>query len=723
MFGGLSNALLAYTALVHHARAAEAPPAELEEVYVGIDLGTTFSCVSLFKPKTKTYEFLPYGAGLEEIFPSTVYVDEAKIENGKQLLTTAVGYLADAKNKANPDSNNYFYAWKRIIGVSDYKKVHELKDFDKHVTYKVDVQSDKEGKKYTAIHGKSNGVSFDLTPTILSKFVLRSIFEDLKQKNYSILSTAVSTPANFTVIQDNETRYAATEAGFVNPLIVKEPVSACVVYSKEANLSLDDEKRVLIFDFGGGTLDISVVEVEKEQSDENKDLFHNNLRVIKTVGDNFLGGENVNHELVKYFISELRKKGLSVAEQSNQMLVLRNFAEAFKIALCNKVNEVENNEVDKVSHCEKWIHDEKNTIEFTLNKAEFDRIVKPVYDRINAFFWDNKFGLFRKNEGDVHDKPVDPLSIENVILVGGSTRIPYIRKMLGTICKKAQLYYNLDADKAVAKGACYICVANDPSQKHESIMVLDAVPLPIGIEVVNGIFEPILRKDVTIPTTASKLFTTNVNNQEHIRLHVASGVRPRFADNDIIGSFDMQIKGGRKAGVPKIEVSILFAADFSFEVVAKDLDTNESASARFDSKYGRPEQSVIDKMMKSGEENEEADKLFKERVDAFATFDGTLRGIESMMETAKLSEDDKVLFETTIEEKKKWAVAERETASVAVIKSQIDALKELSEDLMKKGAAPSAEESPKEDMQNTNENNTNEQIQEEAAKETGREAL
>lgn len=680
--------------------------ARAEDVYVGIDLGTTFSCVSVYIPRTKSYEYIADEHNLLETFPSTVYFTG----NTKEGMSHKTCYLANAANEENPDSNRYFYGFKRMMGISDITVNEDLKTFPKHVTYDVIAKKDKDGKQYYVFPVKhENKIIAEFTPTELSALILSSLKERIDKKGYKIISTFVSTPAYFSPNQDEQTRIAAEMAGFGKVQTTKEPIAACVNYVKESNLKIDQEKNLLVFDFGGGTLDISVVQVVKEEG-ETKGSTFSNIEVAKYVGDNFLGGENINDELVKHFNAIIEKGQVKLS--THDMLRLRLFTEKFKIELCNKQLKSDN-QAGTFTHSDIFLLNNNKSFEFTLTNVEFDRICRPVYDRIDRLFFSPKMGMFRKAQGDMHDKPMDPDSVEEIILVGGSTRIPYIRRMLKTICKKATLYYDLDADKAVARGACQICVNSDPNSGESSVMVLGAVPLPIGICLYDGSFQPILQKDKAIPTDATMPFTTVVDNQTEIVLKVATGVRPMFKDNEEIGSFVLKLSKGAPKGVPKIEVKVDYYADYTFRVTATDSATGDTNSIFFDSKYGKPDQSKIDAILKAAKENEAADLEIKKKLEQVNLFNIAIQMLEDQTKNSNLSEDDKLYFNAIIQSNKEWLDQYKETATAAVIEAKVEALKKEAEELVKRAKGGEAQA----------EGEKEEAAAEETAKEQGREVL
>lgn len=648
-----------------------------KRVHVGIDLGTTFSCVSMYDPQTKSYEYLSYDKPELLTIPSTIYFTGQLDQNKNPLYK--VGYEANLLNQSKPNSKTYFYGFKRMVGIDRLDPKTPLFDFPKKVTYSI-LPASNNGKGYYYCPIEIGGeVVANLTPTDLSSMILGEIKRRIDALNYEIISSCISTPVYFTTVQDNEVKLAGENAGFKDSLITKEPIAACVSYVDGHVINLDTEEKVMVFDLGGGTLDISIVEVIKEKSEDNPELFESNITANRFVGDNFLGGENINDIMVTHFINQLPadKKSLSATD----MLRLRLFVEKFKIDLCSKQNQSKS----QVEHFDYFIFGDESEIKFTLDIETFNRILAPIYRRINVLLSDQVEGLFKEDtiakiNGD-RSASLLADSIKKIILVGGSTRVPYIKQLLSGFCPRAQLYDQIDADKAVGRGACQICVNSDPNSGESSIMVLGAVPLPIGIRVFDGSFQEIIKKDITIPIEASMPFTTVYDNQTNILIDIAMGVRPMFDDNEKIGQLKLQLKNPQPKGKPQVDVKIEYNADYSFRVTAIDVQTGLSESVTFDSKLGKPSQSKIESMLEAAKQNRLADEEVKNRLEQLRLFDAALSMFESQIKQAKLNELDQSYFETIIEGNRKWLSDNRDTAKASVIESKLEDLKKAAEEL------------------------------------------
>lgn len=664
------------------ARQAEQPEepiandVERQKVHLGIDLGTTYSAAVMYFPDTGDVAPVIFDSSGKTVLPSTLYATSVT-KDGKVLMT--VGYQANDMNEKNPSAGSYFYGHKRLIGVADLSQHDGLDRILKEVTYKIEQQVTKDAKgninKYYSIPVMVNNQKVaDMTPTDFACRILQYILEVVRKRNVEPESVVITTPAYFDPNQDQETKMAAIGAGFKNVTISKEPVAACVAYIRQSNMKVDDEEKVLVFDFGGGTLDISVVDVGKEVDSDAKSGVISNVDVTGMAGDNFLGGENVNDELVKHFMKEVGQfKHLSSIECN--MLHLRIFAEKFKIALCE--SKLAANDDEDVEYSDSIILNDESgkssqRFTFSMKYSEFDRIVQPVYDRIHKLLFNSSTGLLRKEVGNVNSPPINPDSISKIILVGGSTKIPYIRTYLKQICPKAFLYCSIDVDMAVAHGACYICASDSGTN---DVSVISVVPLPIGIAVANGLFQIIINKNAPIPVASEMDFTTVSNMQEKIDIQVASGVRPLFKDNINVGVFSLKLKKPMPAGVPKIRVSVEYHTDYSFTVTAKDMDTNETVSQVFTSEYGRPSRDKIDAILAEAKEFEEFDKDLKVKYEHISEIELNLKMLETQIDKNKLDVNAQADLASIVEGNRQWLTQFSASAPTSLVAEKLAALK------------------------------------------------
>jgi len=361
--------------------------------------------------------------------------------------------------------------------------------------------------------------------------------------------------------------------------------------------------------------------------------------VNKFVGDNFLGGENVNDCLVEVFYKRNNiKKGEFTGSDE---LRLRLFLEKFKINLFSGEGLVNK------THTDSFLVGNKE-YPFQMTHDEFDSSVDAkVYSRIRDLLEGKDNGLFREaSSRDFADKPVDKDSISKVVLVGGSTRIPKIKDIIKKICPKAELHANIDADKAVALGAAIMACNSDPYNANSNVMIISTVPLPVGIQLSDGSFQIILEKDKSIPTEATMPFTTVVDNQTMISVNVACGVRPLFEHNEFIGTFNLQLKSMQPRGVPKIEVKVEYFSDYSFKVTAKDTASDVVESMVFKPNYGPSDSKRVQEILKTAEANAAKDAETRNKLEKLREFETLFSTYEMVLKEAKEKKniEDDVLF-------------------------------------------------------------------------------
>ncbi|WUR02466.1 heat shock cognate 71 kDa protein [Vairimorpha necatrix] len=646
--------------LLNHILATKKP-----EAAVGIDLGTTFCCVSIFKENDKEASFLQFDNG-EYTYPSVAYYNEV---NGKPFYMT--GWEAYTHNLSNAVPGRYFFGYKRAIGLADVKELSKEKKFQDSVTYKIKkIQEGNKSKTVFLIQDENNNELGVTDPVKLSCEVLKAIKSKIEMY-YTIKNLVITVPAYFSGFQVEATQAAALEAGFVKPQIQREPVAAAYAYQIKKNLSQDSkEDKILVFDLGGGTFDISVVD------------FLGEMIVVETHdGDNYLGGENVNDALTKYFSKILKeKKNIEVTKNKTLELRLRRFVEEFKIKLCNGYTKE-----DKQEHKDNFVYSGMDSIEFSLTMSKFDELNKKFYDDISAKFNDEKYGMFRKEDDGSGQPPVDKDSISKILLVGGSTRIPYIKKLLKKTFPKATIYDDINADTIVAEGAC-LWSANKVNMLPEnmSVAILDVAPLHVGVKVDSDFFQPVLTKGTIIPGSGVMEFTTSQDGQTKVRIEISQGFRHRFSDNNYLGFCELEVAPGQRRGEPRIAVTIKMSRDGTIEVSALDKVTEKTTGVTFESSVARLDNNKIAELLKDAEKNAEADRELKEIFDLLRQLEEEIRVVQAKVSQPGISEEDKLNIEGIVNGVQKWLDDNKTTASKPDLEDKINMFRESIKSILDK---------------------------------------
>ncbi|KAM0677696.1 Stress-70 protein [Binucleata daphniae] len=627
-------------------------------IAIGIDLGTTFSCIYAYDPNSNSNIHLKVEN--KPTYPSVLSFTKDTYQ-GETVYHPVTGYEAIKNNNNDPNSHNFFYAWKRLMGLSAKDmQTKELKDIHKKVTYEIDIESKGAGSIVSMIHKDKDGkVIQKIRPVDASKYILQALYEAAKKYNQVISSVVVTVPAYFTENQVKATSNAVEFAGIKLTRTMNEPVAAAYAYQMKEGSRKDH--KYIVFDLGGGTLDISVTEYEDEV-----------LEVKTYSGDNFLGGENMNDCLFNYFMREIEtKKGKAMTRETDK-LRLRNFVESFKITICEMMNVDSDKYYKNVSHAAEFFITEDDFIEFEMSTAKFNEVCAPVYKRVKHYIDDEEEGVihkYKKLGGSIKE-------ISKVLFVGGSSRIPHIRKIVGDIFGYEKLYYGLNADTVVAEGAAwYSASLAGYLDEKTSLHLVDVVSADIGICVSEDEFHSILDRDTTIPAKGTKIFTTAYDMQDRVSIQVAQGLRYSFKDNNHLGSFELKIKNPGPKGVPQIEVTVTMDKDRNVKVKAVDKATNEEEKVEFirDDISLTPDE--LKQMKIDYENNKEKDNEIRERFEEVKRLESFVDGVKAKLASIK-NEDVKKRIQGIIGGAESWMKTEKNNADKAMIKEKHDALKE-----------------------------------------------
>ncbi|KAG0441335.1 Heat shock protein [Dictyocoela muelleri] len=641
---------------------------------VGIDLGTTFTSVGVMDSTgIESFEIIDIEDGKKSM-PSVVSYGESVDKSGKTTYHPIVGWYAVYRNDNKPDPNNYAYAFKRIMGINTWEEYQHLIEGNRDaVSYEIeynDEKSDVERRGFRILMKIDNKVVKRLSPIEASAFVLdkvKSRIDELypdRKKKYLI-----TYPAYFHENQVSATRAAAVAAGMEVEKFVHEPVAAATAYQRTKEFP-DKPMRYLVFDFGGGTLDVTLVDYEDQI-----------LEAAKYSGSAFLGGENVTLALYEYFKNELVKDKANLNERERRLL--RNFAEKFKIELCSKQNdEYEKDKKANASFKDDFLYgnDQKKTFELTNSK--FNEICKSVFQKVRDCIEGSDGILVRGRTGSQTISDVKK-SIDKVVFVGGSTRIPYMRRFMGEIFGDDKLVYDLDPDTAVAEGATYFLGNFMRYFGDSSITTVDTAPFSLGIRVKHNFYQPIIPAGKPMPYKNTMSFTTTSNNQKLVVIDVAQGDRPMFDDNHSIGKFTLELAGDMPAGHPEIEVTLNLSKDRSLEVTAIEKHSGKEARVSFNSSDVSLAPEVVESMRRQKELNKEKDEEFTAKNKALEALESYIKEVEMVKEAPNLSAENKNAIDKALISVKMWIESEEKTADKQAIQEQHENLRLKIDPLLK----------------------------------------